>query len=268
MTHTHLDTDAEQAWQVWRSEREHRLSSEYGWLSIISFTWLDDAPSVVDDVPGLWFERDGVAVLTAEPRDGLVLCSDPEVPLSGEVTLSPDADAPVRWVRHGDRIVELLLRSGRLALRVRDPRSALRTAFAGVPTFAYAPEWVVTGRYEALDTERHEEVGTSRPELRQQTTLTGTVTFERDGTSYSLLGSEYDGEIDLFFHDASNGIDTPGWRTVSTSVPGPDGSVVIDFNRTLNLPCAFTEFGTCPMPVQANRLPFPVNAGEKAVTLG
>jgi len=39
--------------------------------------------------------------------------------------------------------------------------------------------------------------------------------------------------------------------------------VVLDFNRATNLPCAFTDFATCPLPPAGNHLPFGVEAGEK-----
>ncbi len=52
--------------------------------------------------------------------------------------------------------------------------------------------------------------------------------------------------------------DAPGaWRT------GPD-AVTLDFNRAVNLPCAYTEFATCPLPPAGNRLAVAVEAGEKA----
>jgi uncharacterized protein (DUF1684 family) len=38
--------------------------------------------------------------------------------------------------------------------------------------------------------------------------------------------------------------------------------VVLDFNRAVNLPCAFTDFATCPLPPAGNHLPFEVTAGE------
>ena len=40
--------------------------------------------------------------------------------------------------------------------------------------------------------------------------------------------------------------------------------MIIDFNRAVNLPFAFTEFGTCPAPVPGNDLPLAVTAGELA----
>jgi uncharacterized protein (DUF1684 family) len=44
--------------------------------------------------------------------------------------------------------------------------------------------------------------------------------------------------------------------------PG-DRTVILDFNRFQNPPCAFTAFATCPLPPKENRMPFRVTAGEK-----
>ena len=38
----------------------------------------------------------------------------------------------------------------------------------------------------------------------------------------------------------------------------------IDFNRAYNMPCAYTDFATCPLPPAANTLPFAVEAGERS----
>jgi uncharacterized protein len=46
-------------------------------------------------------------------------------------------------------------------------------------------------------------------------------------------------------------------------VPAADGSVELDFNRAVNLPCAYTDLATCPLPPAENRLPVPIEAGEK-----
>jgi uncharacterized protein (DUF1684 family) len=39
--------------------------------------------------------------------------------------------------------------------------------------------------------------------------------------------------------------------------------VVLDFNRAANLPCAYTDLATCPLPPPENRLPVAIEAGEK-----
>ena len=38
---------------------------------------------------------------------------------------------------------------------------------------------------------------------------------------------------------------------------------MLDFNRAVNLPCAYTPFATCPQPPKVNRLDFPIPAGEQ-----
>ena len=51
-------------------------------------------------------------------------------------------------------------------------------------------------------------------------------------------------------------------RSLRVSAPDSYGTVVLDFNRATNLPCAYTEFATCPLPPAENRLPVAVEAGE------
>jgi uncharacterized protein len=48
----------------------------------------------------------------------------------------------------------------------------------------------------------------------------------------------------------SNGIDAPG-------------TLVIDFNTANNWPCAYSDYGTCPLPPTQNRFDVPIPAGEK-----
>ena len=42
-----------------------------------------------------------------------------------------------------------------------------------------------------------------------------------------------------------------------------DGKIVLDFNRAVNPPCAFTPFATCPLPPPKNQFPVRMAAGEK-----
>ncbi|MGB9604538.1 MAG: DUF1684 domain-containing protein, partial [Bryobacteraceae bacterium] len=42
------------------------------------------------------------------------------------------------------------------------------------------------------------------------------------------------------------------------------GRAVLDFNRAVNPPCAYTPYTTCPLPPPQNRLPFEIPAGEMA----
>ncbi|MGH9857129.1 MAG: DUF1684 domain-containing protein, partial [Acidobacteriota bacterium] len=52
-------------------------------------------------------------------------------------------------------------------------------------------------------------------------------------------------------------------RYVYAAPPGPDGKVVLDFNKAYNPPCVFSPYATCPLPPKQNKLALRVEAGEK-----
>ncbi len=68
----------------------------------------------------------------------------------------------------------------------------------------------------------------------------------------------------VLFTDATSGVTTyPAARSLAVGAPGADGTVVLDFNRAANLPCAFTDFATCPVAPAQNRLRVAIEAGEQ-----
>ena len=52
-------------------------------------------------------------------------------------------------------------------------------------------------------------------------------------------------------------------RSLRIAPPTADRTVSPDFNRAVNLPCAYTDLATCPLPPAENRLPVAIEAGEK-----
>ena len=52
-------------------------------------------------------------------------------------------------------------------------------------------------------------------------------------------------------------------RSLTVGAPDADGRVTLDFNRAVNLPCAYTDFATCPLPPAENRLTVAIEAGEQ-----
>lgn len=52
-------------------------------------------------------------------------------------------------------------------------------------------------------------------------------------------------------------------RALQIAAPDGEGRVTIDFNRAGNLPCAYTDLATCPLPPAGNRLPVAIEAGER-----
>ena len=65
------------------------------------------------------------------------------------------------------------------------------------------------------------------------------------------------------FNDLTAKSDTyPGGRFLDTS-RWSNGTVVLDFNRAYNPPCAVTPYATCPLAPKENRLAVAIPAGEK-----
>ena len=90
--------------------------------------------------------------------------------------------------------------------------------------------------------------------------------FTVEGQQQRLVALEgKDGGLALHFRDATSGVSTyGGGRILRTDEPGPEGELTLDLNRTVNLPCAFTEFATCPLPPSGNVLTVAVEAGERS----
>lgn len=274
--------DAIATWRAWRTGRAAELRRPHGWLSLAGFAWLPPSAIGVPGLPGRWSADDEAVTLTARPGDGLHLIGDavgvlaapaahdPFVlsatgPLAGTVRIPLADGASVTAVRHGERHVELLRRAGRPALRIRDPHAATRTGFRGIPTFDWDENWVVPARFVPTPEPVAEVVLTARPDLLTTATTHGRVDFTVQGTAVFLaatLGGN--GELSIGFRDRTNEVLTAPWRVLTTAPVDQRQPVVLDFNRAVNPPFAFTAFGTCPAPVAANRLPVAVPAGEQA----
>jgi uncharacterized protein (DUF1684 family) len=248
-------------WLAWRAAREADLAQDHGWLSLTAFAWLSDRPTGIPGLPGTWWVDGDGAHVSVAAADGLLV---DDAPVAGSVSSDVPEGASRLWVHHGERVVELLRRGGRLAVRVRDPHARTLREFTGVPTFEHDPAWVGPARFVPATAPRVVDVRTARADLVQQARLVGAVDVDIAGERHRLDAVALGEGLGLLFHDATNGVTTARWRTVATTAPDADGHVVVDFNRTVNLPFAFTDHGTCPAPPANNRLDLAVTAGERA----
>lgn len=263
---------AEAEWTDWHSARETSLADRSGWLTLTSFQWLPTEPDELDLVPGLWSSSGTTAAVTTDGGDGYSIVNPapdssqaPGQHVSGTITARLSNGDSLLWLRREDVVVELAMRSDRYAIRTRDANAPTLAEFHGVPTFGYSPGWVLAGRFIPYPEPQQEEVASAREDVTIPVTVVGEVEFEYDGGTHRLAATaEPTGGLRLNFHDDTNGDTTADWRFLLTEEPARDGSVVLDFNRTLNYPFIFTDFGACPAPLERNRLELPVDAGEMA----
>ena len=257
-------------WRRFRTNRDRALAARHGWLTLTSFQWLEESPAPVDLAPGLWSTDGTTAFLTAAAKDGLTLVETGET-VDGTVSAALADEESLMWVQFGGPdgdqvVVELAMRAGRYAVRTRDSASPVLAGFDGVPTYPYNPDWEVEARFEPYPGRVDVPISTANPLVDGVHRSVGEVVFRLPGSPHEFrLQAEEEklGALTVTFHDETNGDTTDDWRKLSTPRPRPDGTVVLDFNRAINYPSAFTPYGTCPMPVKNNSLDIRVEAGER-----
>ncbi|MET4590916.1 DUF1684 domain-containing protein [Arthrobacter sp. 754] len=266
-------------WQRFRANREKALAAPHGWLTLTSFQWLETRPAAVELAPGLWSTDGTTATLTAAAEDGLTQVETGGA-VDGTITATLADEESLMWVQFGGAdgrqvVVELAMRADRYAIRTRDSASPVLTGFDGVPTFDYNPELVIEAEYKPYPEPVVIPIGTANPLVDGVHYSVGEVVFRLPGKDHEFhLQAEEEklGALTVTFHDETNGAAPPEqataeWRKVSTPRPRVDAlgnrTVILDFNRAINYPSAFTPYGTCPMPVKNNSLDYRIEAGEK-----
>jgi uncharacterized protein (DUF1684 family) len=247
------DTDVttfEAAWNQWHDERESYYGDPLGWVSITGLHWLTDEFASVADLPGRW--RADAASVYIEGIDGVD-------------RLEPAEGAPGLFVADGDRRIEVIRRTGAVALRVHDPKSPHLEQYHGIPAYAPSERWHVSGTFTPFEQPRTVTTGAVVEGLEHHHTAVGTIDFELAGAPARLIAfGRQDGALQILFTDATSGVTTyPGARSLAVAAPDDGGAVTLDFNRATNLPCSFTDFATCPVAPPENRLAIAVEAGEK-----
>ncbi|MDT7725511.1 MAG: uncharacterized protein QOI21_2087 [Actinomycetota bacterium] len=247
-------------WQEWKSKRERDLAEPYGWLALVSLDWLEETPRAYSGLPGLWWQDADAAYLDPQGAD---ISRDGE-PITAVHRFELVNSGPGTRVVAGEVEVEIARRSGYL-IRVHDPKASVLRDFRGVPAYEPGPDWVLAGRFEPFAEPRPTTVGAVVEGLSHVYTAPGVVRFEHDGAEHTLTAfNGKDGGLSILFNDATSGVTTyAANRSLAVSAPDENGTVVLDFNRAVNLPCAFTDYATCPLPPEGNRLAFAVEAGEK-----
>lgn len=264
---------------AWHAARETRLAAEDGWLTLIGRDWLSPGVNTLGSAPGStvllpeWAAPAKAAILTLEgttvrfrplPGSGLLLNGKPAT----EAVLKSDAEGKPDLLSAGRVKFYLIRRGARVAVRVKDPENPARKAFKGIPRFPVDPAWRVEADFIPYTSPQTRAIptvlGTTEP-----MTAPGLLRFKVGGREVTLEPMVEEGEhpeLFIIFKDATSAHTTyPAGRFLYAEMP-KDGKVVLDFNRAINPPCAFTLFATCPLPPRQNQLDLEIRAGEQEPT--
>jgi len=274
---TAVTEEYRQEWERWHRARLDELRSPHGWMSMVSQDWLvEGEPLRVEGIPGTWTVQDGDVVHT--PDDGGETVTLDGAPVTVPTPVSTGHKYSLVPAYYGDLRIETIKRTdatGRhiFGVRVRDPREAARKRLDDIETFPLDERWVLPARFTRTPEQASDYPTVERGVFEEQRVI-GTVTFEIDGTQYSLaVAGRPDDDTGIergnaHFTDTTSGRETYGnGRLVRVPDIETDGDTVVDFNRAFSFPCAFTNFVTCPLAPPQNRLPVAVTAGEKTPPL-
>ena len=262
--------------EKFRQQREAKLTSDTGWLTIAGLYFLTKPATTV----GSSAENDVVLPAGTPPRvgtfalakDGKVSVTlDPGVtvklldgkPFTGGPIKSDGEGSPDRLVL-GDVQVWVHQSGERPAIRVRDKNNHLRKEFTGMKWYPVNDAYRVEATFEPLDKPEVLQIPNMLGDIDNMT-VPGHVRFMLNGKEHRMIAvAENDTEFWFIFRDLTSGEETyPAARFLYTARPDANGKVTLDFNRAENPPCAFNSYATCPLPPPENRMQVRVEAGEK-----
>ena len=266
-----VDPAYQQSFEKWKGDLVEDLKQE--WLPLAGLFWLKpgensfgaDAKNAIvfpkgPAHAGSFTLQDQVVTVKLAPGVNAVIAGKPAT----TAELQPDtADNPT-VVELGNLRFHAIIRGERVGIRLKDLDSDAVRQFRGAQFFPLDLSYRVTASFLPSDGKQTVDVPNVLGDV-SPTPIAGTAVFKLNGQELRLTDLGGDAAKGLFFvfSDPTGKTDTyPGGRFLKTD-PVTNGTVVLDFNRAYNPPCAVTPYATCPLAPKENRLSVAIPAGEE-----
>jgi uncharacterized protein (DUF1684 family) len=266
-----VDPAYQQSFDKWKAEQVDDLKKN--WLVLAGLFWLKPGDNTFgsDAANAVVFPKGpahaGVFTLQGEgvvakfsPNAHVIIAGNP---VSTE-TLLPDSSGKRTIVEMGSLRFYVIKRGTRLGIRLKDLDSDAARNFHDLVFFPLDLNYRVTAKWVPSDGKKTVDVPTVLGDVNP-TPVTGTAVFKINGQEFQLtdLGGDPAKGLFIVFNDLTAKTETyPGGRFLDTD-PVVNGTVVLDFNRAYNPPCAVTPYATCPLAPKENRLAIALPVGEK-----
>lgn len=162
-----------------------------------------------------------------------------------------------------DFVWVVIKREDKVGVRFRNLNAKTLLDFKGIDRFPVDVKWRIKAKVIPQDQNPLMIMNVLGQNTAQK--HGGQLVFEIEGKTYRLDAIDEGGQrLFVTFADATSGKTTYGsGRFIELDRPDANGDTYIDFNKSYNPPCAFTEFATCPLPPPQNRFSIAIPAGEK-----
>jgi uncharacterized protein (DUF1684 family) len=267
-------TNYEKEISDWRTEQEQKLRGEEGWLTVVGLHWLKDGVNEVGSRFGAH-----VPLPKRLPKDFAVIrkgngkqtiefkyikntkLDSNSVELKKEYALETDKSENMSKIFVDGAQFFLIGRPNGIGVRIKDPQSEARKNFKGRKWYAVSEGMRIEADWLAFPTAKKIIVPDILGNMNEEKSP-GEASFKIDGQLVKLMPTQDDDKLFFVFRDGTSGKETYGSaRFLYTDLP-KDKKLILDFNKSVNPPCAFTDFATCPTAPTENRLEVRIPAGE------
>lgn len=265
--------------EQWRSARAESLRAPEGWLSLVGLEWL----AVGGNALGAAADN-SVHLPKAAPAHLAVIEETGKVPgetlslqapkggfpagltVDGKPAVAGPLSANAK-LQFGTFTVIFIPRGDQLGVRIKDANAPERVNFRGLRWYAPDPAYRVQAKWIPYEPEHEVAIATVIGTTLQEK-VPGAAEFVLNGRTLRLEPVVEGRKLFFILRDLTSRTTTYGAsRFLYTDLPslGLDkpGEVTLDFNQLQNPPCAYTNFATCPLPPQQNKLQVEIRAGEK-----
>jgi uncharacterized protein len=266
-----VDSAYQQSFEKWQTELVDDLKEN--WLPLAGLFWLKPGENTFGSATAnaVVFPKGPAHAGAFELKDDVVtvkFSADAHASVDGKAitasALQPDTSGKSTIVELGSLRFHVIKRGERVGIRVKDLDSDAVKKYPGPVFFPLNLDYRVTATWVPSDGKKTVDVPNVLGDV-SPTPVSGTAVLKLNGQELRLtdLGGDPAKGLFIVFNDLTAKSDTyPGGRFLQTD-PVVNGTVVIDFNRAYNPPCAVTPYATCPLAPKENRLAVAIPAGEK-----
>jgi len=266
-----VDAAYQQSFLKWKAELVDDLKQN--WLTLAGLFWLKPGentfgsdksnavvfPSGPAHAGSFVLQNDEVTVKFLPGADARMAGKPVKV-----AKLPPDTSGTQAVVEMGSLRMRVIQRGSRMGVRLKDVDNPAVRNYRGPVFYPIQLNYRVTATWVPSEGKKSVDVPNVLGDITP-TPISGHARFKLNGHEFQLtdLGGDPDKRLFFVFNDLTSRTDTyPGGRFLETE-PVKNGTVVLDFNKAYNPPCAVTPYATCPLAPKENRLAIAIPAGEK-----